>query len=36
MQVDLWKVLEVFLENFNVNLTLVSSEEDDITKFDFR
>ena len=34
MQVDLWKVLEVFLENFNVNLTLVSSEEDDITKFD--
>lgn len=34
MQVDLWKVLEVFLENFNVNLTMVSSEEDDITKFD--
>ena len=34
MQVDLWKVLEVFLENFNVNLTMVSSEKDDITKFD--
>ena len=34
MQVDLWKVLEAFLENFNVNLTLISSKEDDITKFD--
>ena len=28
MQVDLWKVLEAFLENFNVNLTLISSKED--------
>ena len=34
MQVDLWKVLEAFLENFNINLTLISSKEDDITKFD--
>lgn len=34
MQVDLWKILEVFLENFNVNLTMLSSKDDDITKFD--